>query len=301
MLFTDTHDNSSKNGAITPVFSLQRTMVEEWMMAELDGKVAMVTGAGRLRGIGRASALALARLGADVVLTGTGRDPASFPDDEKAVNWKDVESSAEQVRALGRRALPLVFDVTDREQVDKAVADVLAEFGRIDILINNAAIARGEDRVAIADLDTELFQRVVDVKVRGTFLCTQAVVRQLYVQDEGGKIVNISSVAGKRGSANTLAYNAANFAIVGMTQSMARELGPSGINVNCVCPGAVATSRMDAVSPDNRPVRSRPSDPVGRWGSDDEVGEFVAYLCTEAASWIHGQSINQDGGAIMEH
>ncbi len=270
-------------------------------MAELDGKVAMVTGAGRLRGIGRASALALARLGADVVLTGTGRDPASFPDDEKAVNWKDVESSAEQVRALGRRALPLVFDVTDREQVDKAVADVLAEFGRIDILINNAAIARGEDRVAIADLDTELFQRVVDVKVRGTFLCTQAVVRQLYVQDEGGKIVNISSVAGKRGSANTLAYNAANFAIVGMTQSMARELGPSGINVNCVCPGAVATSRMDAVSPDNRPVRSRPSDPVGRWGSDDEVGEFVAYLCTEAASWIHGQSINQDGGAIMEH
>ena len=123
----------------------------------------------------------------------------------------------------------------------------------------------------------------------------------MYAQNEGGKIVNIASIAGKRGSANTLAYNAANFGMIGMTQSMAREFGPRGINVNCVCPGAVATSRMDDVNPNDRPTALRPGDPVARWGSDDEVGAFVAYLCTAAASWIHGQSINQDGGSVMEH
>ena len=268
---------------------------------ELEGRVALVTGAGRLRGIGRAAAVALARLGADVAVSGTGRDPATFPDDEKAVGWKDVDSVVEQIRAEGRRGLALRFDVADREQTEAAVERIVRELGRIDILINNAAIARGDDRTPVPDLDPDLFQRVVDVKVRGTFLCTQAVIRHIYSQGEGGKIVNIASVAGKRGSPNTLAYNAANFAMIGMTQSMAREFGPHGVNVNCVCPGAVATSRMDDVSPDNRPRRERPGDPVSRWGSDDEVGDFVAYLCTEAASWIHGQSINQDGGAIMEH
>ena len=270
-------------------------------MGELDNKVAFVTGAGRLRGIGRAAAVALARLGADVAITGTGRDPASFPDDEKAVGWRDVESVAEQIRAEGRRALPLVFDVTDPEAVAAAVAQTVDELGRVDILINNAAVARGEDRTPVTELDVDTYQRVVDVKLRGAFLCTREVVRRIYDADVGGKIVNIASVAGKRGGANTLAYNAANFGLIGMTQSMAREFGPRGINVNCVCPGAVATSRMDDVRPDDRPQRVRPGDPVSRWGSDDEVGEFVAYLCTQAASWIHGQSINQDGGAVMEH
>ena len=270
-------------------------------MAELDGKVAIVTGAGRLRGIGRAAAVALARLGADVVVTGTGRDPASFPDDEKAVNWADVESTAEQIRAEGRQALPLVFDVTDGAQVDQAVEATIDVLGRIDILINNAAVARGEDRTPIGDLDRDLFQRVVDVKLRGTFLCTQAVVQRLYAQNEGGKIVNVASIAGKRGSANTLAYNAANFGMVGMTQSMAHEFGPHGINVNCVCPGPVDTSRMDEVRPSEATTARRGADPVQRWGSDAEVGDFIAYLCTDAASWIQGQSINQDGGLVMEH
>lgn len=270
-------------------------------MAELDGKVALVTGAGRLRGIGRAAAVALARLGADVAVTGTGRSSATFPDDEKAIGWADVESTAEQIRAEGRKALPLVFDVTDGEQVDLAVQDTINALGRIDILINNAAIARGEDRIAIESLDRKLFQRVVDVKLRGTFLMTQAVVQYLYAQNAGGKIVNVASIAGKRGSANTLAYNAANFGMVGMTQSMAQELGPHGINVNCVCPGPVDTSRMDQVRPVDATTHRRGPDPVARWGSDDEVGAFIAYLCTEAASWIHGQSINHDGGLVMEH
>ena len=270
-------------------------------MGELDGKVAIVTGAGRLRGIGRACAVALAELGADVVVTGTGRDPATFPPDEKAVNWRDVESTAEQVRELGRRALTLTVDVSDSGDVQAMVARTLEEFGRVDILMNNAAFARGPDRVPILDLDDDIFQKVVDIKIGGTYLCTKAVARELIRQGEGGKIVNVSSVAGKRGSPNTLAYNAANFAVVGMTQSMARELGPYGINVNCVCPGAVDTHRMDDVGRGEEWEDLARNTPIGRNGTDEEIGEFMAYLCTEAASWIQGQSINLNGGTVMEH
>ena len=270
-------------------------------MAELEGRVALVTGAGRLRGIGRATAVALAKLGADVIVTGTGRDPDTFPDDEKAIGWRDVESTAEQIRELGRRATTAVFDVTDENSVRSAIDQAAQEMGRIDILINNAAVGRGQDRVPVDELPPEVFQRVLDVKVRGTFLCTQAVLKHLYTQKSGGKIVNVSSIAGKKGTANTLAYNAANFAIVGMTQSMAREFGPRGINVNCVCPGLVATSRMDAVRPDDAVTTSFDGEPVKEWGTDDDVANLISFLCTDAASWIHGQSINQCGGRMMEH
>jgi len=270
-------------------------------MGELNGKVAIVTGAGRLRGIGRAAAVALAKLGADIVVTGTGRNPETFPDDEKAIGWKDIESVAEQVRDLGVRALPLVSDVTKQSDVLRMVDDTIKEFGRIDILINNAAYARAEDRVPILELSEASFAKVMDIKVTGTFFCTKAVIRHMIDQGEGGKIVNISSTAGKKGSANTLAYNGANFAIVGMTQSMARELGPYNINVNAVCPGAVDTHRMDILGRGETWTNMAQVTPIGRNGTDDEVGEFCAYLCTEAASWIHGQSINQNGGSVMEH
>ncbi|MAO76157.1 MAG: short-chain dehydrogenase, partial [Chloroflexi bacterium] len=191
-------------------------------MGELDGKVAIVTGAGRLRGIGRAAAVSLAKLGADVVVTGTGRKPENYPDDEKAIGWRDIESVADLVRAEGRRALPLVADVTNRDHVKNMIDQTIKELGRIDILINNAAYARAEDRVPILDLNEDTFQKVVDIKITGTFLCTKGVVEHMIKQGDGGKIVNISSAAGKRGSANFLAYNAANFGIVGMTQSMAK-------------------------------------------------------------------------------
>ena len=270
-------------------------------MGELDGKVAIVTGAGRLRGIGRATAVALAKLGADIVVTGTGRDPASFPADEKAVDWKDIEGTAGQVRALGRRALPLVVDVTSAEQVESMAERTVRELGRIDILVNNAAYARGPDRVPTVELDNDIFQKVIDIKVRGTFLCSKAAAKVMLAQGEGGKIINISSGAGKTGSANTLAYCAACFAQVGMTQTLARELGPDGINVNCVCPGAVDTARMDDLVYTEAWEEMAQATPIGRNGTDEEVGNFVAYLCTKAASWIHGQSINIDGGDFMEH
>ena len=270
-------------------------------MGEFDGKVAIVTGAGRLRGIGRAAAVGFAKLGANVVVTGTGRDPSTFPPDEKAVNWRDIHSVADQIESHGAKALPLVADVTNKDHVQNMIDQAVKEFGRVDMLVNNAAYARGPDRVPVLDLDDDIFQRVIDIKIGGTYLCTKAFVAQIQEQETGGKIVNISSSAGKRGSANTLAYNAANFAIVGMTQSMAREFGPMGINVNCVCPGAVDTHRMDDIDRETRWVEMAETTPIGRNGTDDETGEFCVYLCTEAASWIHGQSININGGTIMEH
>ena len=146
------------------------------MEKELKGKVAIVTGAGRLRGIGRAAAVALARLGADVVVTGTGRKPENYPEDEKAIGWKDVESVADLIRKEGSRALPLVANVTDENDVKNMIDKTIKEFGRIDILINNAAYARAEDRVPILDLDESVFQRVVDIKLTGTFLCTKVLL-----------------------------------------------------------------------------------------------------------------------------
>ena len=165
-------------------------------MGELDGKVAIVTGAGRLRGIGRAAAVGLAKLGADVVVTGTGRDPSRYPEDEKQAGWRDIDSTAEQVEAQGARALPLVVDVMDRGQVQMMVDRTLEEFGRLDILMNNAAsargpdrvlmnnaaYARGPDRVSILELDPDIFQRVIDVKVTGSYLCTAAAIRPMIDQ-----------------------------------------------------------------------------------------------------------------------
>ena len=270
-------------------------------MGELDGKVAIVTGAGRMRGIGRAAALALARLGADLVVTGTGRNPATVPSDEKEAGWKDVESTAMDVRALGRRALPLVVDVTNSEHVDMMIRQAEQEFGQIDILINNAAYARGPDRVPIVDLEPDIFQKVMDVKVLGTYFCTRVVAKHLIGRGLGGKIVNVSSSEGKSGSENTVAYAAANFAVVGMTQSLAKELGPHGINVNCVCPGWVDTSRVDDLKEGGQWEELARTIPLRRLGTDHEVGAFIAHLCTEATSWIHGQSINIDGGEIMDH
>ncbi len=270
-------------------------------MGELDGRVAIVTGAGRLRSIGRATAVALARLGADVVITGTGRDPGTFPDDEKKAGWRDVESTAEQVRAEGRRAIALVSDATDEAQVQHVVDTAVDRLARVDILVNNAAFPYGPDRVPLHEVDSAIFRRVVDVKVFGTFLNARAAAKVMIEQGDGGSIVNLSSAAGKRGSPNTLAYNAANFAIVGMTQSLAKELGPHGINVNAVCPGLVNTSRLDPIGRGQRWNELAATSALGRHGEPEEVAGLIAHLCTDAASWINGQSINIDGGMVTEH
>ena len=268
---------------------------------ELTGKVAIVTGAGRLRGIGRATAVSLAQLGCDVVVTGTGRDPSMFPPDEKAAGWKDIESTAEQVRAIGRRCLPVMADVSRDDDVRRMVNETLREFGHIDVLVNNAAYARGPDRVPVVEMDEGIFRRVLEVKIVGTFLCSRTVAKVLIEQGQGGRIVNLSSIAGKVSGANTSAYAAANAAAEALTRSMARELARYDITVNAVCPGPIDTSRMDDLGREERwetYVKSRV--PLGRAGTDEEIGDFIAFLCTKKASWITGQSINIDGGVMME-
>lgn len=268
-------------------------------MPPLEGKVAIVTGAGRYDGIGRHTALALARQGADVAVTGSGRPPESYPDDEKEMGWRDIDSVAEEVRALGRRALPLVIDITDAEQAARLVAETRRELGRIDILVNNAAAARGRDRVPVVQLEEAEWRKVIEVNLTGTFLVTKAVANSLIEQGEGGRIVNISSVAGREGIATFAAYGTSKAGIILFTQVLARELAPHGINVNCVCPGLTGTYRMRDVT--QGPVRDAVmrTIPLGREGKPEEIGELVAFLCGPDASYVHGQSINIDGGRVM--
>ncbi len=268
-------------------------------MGVLDGKVAIVTGAGRLRGIGRATAVALASEGADVVVSGTGRDPSTFPDDEKAVNWNDVHSTVEQIEALEQRGLAVVGDISVAGDVTRMVQQTMDAFGRIDMLINNAAIARGTDRVPVTELSEELFRRVLDVKVVGSFLFCKAVIPILLKQNDGGRIVNISSVAGKRGSARTGAYNAANFGLQGFTQSLAQELAEHRISVNAVCPGTIDTARMDVLGREDVWQRNIQGISMKRAATDEEVAGLIAYLCSPIAEYITGQSINIDGGRVM--
>src|SRR4051812_47955586 len=175
----------------------------------LDNKVAVVTGAGRMRSIGRPIAVALARAGCDIVLTGTGRAPDRYPDDEKAAGWRDIESVAEEVRAEGRTAVALVSDVSDLDAVEQLADQTLKELGRVDIVVNNAGAARGEDRKPVIDLDPALWRTVIDVNLTGSFLMSKVFGRHLVASGNGGSIVNISSIAGKKLSPKTPPHPAA--------------------------------------------------------------------------------------------
>ena len=262
-----------------------------------DGKVAVVTGAGRMRSIGRTVAVRLAAAGCDVVITGTGRPPERYPDEEQAAGWRDIESVADEIRQLGRRAVPMVSDVSDEDSVAALAEQVMDEFGRVDIIVNNAGSPRGEDRCAILDLDPGVWRDVIDVNLTGTFLMCRAFGRLLVAGGRGGSIVNISSIAGKRLSPFAGAYAASKVAIHALTACMAQEVGPCNVRVNAICPGFVDTSRLGSV--DWQPVLKQI--PLRRAGQGKDIADAVLFLCSDEAAWVTGQAWNVDGGSVVQH
>lgn len=262
-----------------------------------DNKVALVTGAGRMRSIGRPIALTLAKAGCDVVLTGTGKSPDRYPKDEQAAGWRDIESVADEIRALGRRALPLVSDVSDPEAVEALSQRVVAEMGRIDIVVNNAGSTRGQDRQPVATLPVSEWQRVIDTNLNGSFYMCQAFARRMIEGKQGGAIINISTLGARLLAAGTAAYASSKVAINGLTTILSGELGQYGIRVNGVCPGLIDTRRLDDVGRGeawNGLVKS--FIPLGRAGTGEDIANMVAFLCSEQGSWISGQNIYVDGG-----
>ncbi|MDF1604726.1 3-oxoacyl-ACP reductase family protein [Nocardioides sp. YIM 152315] len=263
-----------------------------------EGKVAVVTGAGRMRSIGRAVAVGLARAGCDVVVTGTGRDPETYPEDERAAGWADIESVAAEIEARGGRALPLVADVATEEGVAATFDRVLDRFGRVDVLVNNAAASRGGDRVPAVDLGTEAWDRVIAVNLRGAFLMSRAFARHCVDQGRSGAIVNVSSIGGKLGGPGTAAYSASKAGLQSLTSSMAKELGCHGVRVNAICPGVIATSRLDDWSDDQWDAYVRAQVPMQRVGSPGEIADVAVFLASDQASFVTGQSWNVDGGQL---
>jgi 3-oxoacyl-[acyl-carrier protein] reductase/meso-butanediol dehydrogenase/(S,S)-butanediol dehydrogenase/diacetyl reductase len=279
------------------------------MTTPLNGKVAVVTGCGRMRGIGRAIAVHLAEDGADVVVTAVPRPPEGFPEHEQSAGWKGAESVAEEIRAMGRRSLALGVDVTKPEQVEAMVARTVQEFGRVDILVNNAGLALVAGMKNLWDVEDDEWYREMDVNLNGTFLCCKHVAKVLVEQAQGGKIVNLSSLAGRDGQPQYGGYTPSKFGVVGLTQGLAKELAPHKVNVNCVAPGSTDTDMMDGTFRRTGERMGVPKEmvkafvrnvvPLGRQAEPAEIASVVAYLCSPAADYITGQTINVDGGLVL--
>ena len=269
--------------------------------APLLGAVAVVTGCGRPRGIGRAIALSLAGAGADVAVTGrltrSGRGPCISDQDA-------LDSLVNEAVCLGGRAIALRGDVADAADAERMVAEAVATLGQVDILVNNAAAPQGPDRAMSWLVPEDAYDAVMRTNARGVFIMSSVVIRHLLSRGAPGRIINIASVAGKVGYPLRSAYCASKFAVVGLTQSMAQELAPHGVTVNAVCPGAIATDRNTATRR-NAAVTVDPgaaaasSAPVGRIGEPADIARTVLYLADRAASYVTGQSLIVDGGLYM--
>ena len=276
-------------------------------MYDLDGKVALVTGAGGEQGMGRAIARRLAQAGADVGINDIVERRGG------AAEWAGLPDVASEIAAAGRRALSVVGDVSNAREVEAMVNQVRDHFGRIDILVNNAGAVAGGDRVPVIDLDEAEWDRVHNVNAKGTFLCSRAVARILIAQGGGGRIINLSSVSGKRGVARFAAYCASKFAVRGFTQALAQELGPHQITVNAICPGYIETERVADIAAALAPAgvtaethhadlraRAATNTPLGRVGTAEDVARTAAFLASAEADFLTGLSITVAGGAVME-
>lgn len=269
-------------------------------MNSLQGKVALVTGAAGAAGLGRAIALRLARGGADLAVNDLSEDQGPR---------RGLLNVVGEIQALGQRALPLYADVSSASQVEDMVAKAVDHFGGIDILVNNAAAPPGKDRAPVVDLAEDAFDLVQRVNVKGTFLCCRSVARAMIKRGEGGKIINIASTAGRIGIPRYAAYSASKFAVRGFTQALAQELAPYRITVNAICPGLIATERLDDQASVLAPPGKTPAEyrrgridgiiaksPFGRITEPDDVAGLAAFLASAEAAFFTGQSLTVDSG-----
>lgn len=282
-------------------------------MGQLDGKVALITGAGGMKGIGRACALKLASQGADIAISDFKREPKDLPPQEVKAQWRSIDSVAEEVAALGRRCLKIWCDLTVSEQIEDMARRAAEHYGHVDILVNNARAIIGRDRVGITELREEVWQRFLRVNTTAVFLCTKFVGRFMVEKRNGGRIINIASDASKRARPNTAAYTTSKFAVIGLTQASALDLAPHRITVNAVCPGSVNTDRLNYWEADQAQAKglsleefragivaeAGKSVPLGRIAEPEDVAKLVAFLASDEAAFITGQAYNVNGGTLF--
>jgi NAD(P)-dependent dehydrogenase (short-subunit alcohol dehydrogenase family) len=264
---------------------------------DVTGQKAIVTGGGR--SIGRGIVMALARHGADVVVAD--------------INLDDARSVASEVSGAGRQSLATSVDVTKQESVERMVGDVIERFGQIDILVNNAGVIGAPGWESREDLTPDDWDMIYDVNVKGVARVTEAVARHMK-ERRYGKIVNISSIAGRSGSQVNLAYGASKAAVINLTQATALQFGPFNINVNAICPGLlwtplwhkigehVSSSSANKEGLGPREVfdrRIKATTPLGREQTPEDIGNAVAFLASESARNITGQAINVSGGSHL--
>ena len=282
-------------------------------MAGLEGKVALVTGAGGMRGVGRATVMKLAGQGADIALTDVHRETEDLPPAEVRNSWRGIDAVTEDVQATGRSAFPVYCDLGDSGQIERMVDQVMGHFGRIDVLVNNARAIIGRDKVPVTELDQEVWEHFLRINTTAPYLLTKEVGRRMIEAGNGGRIINIASNASKQASATGAAYSASKFAVLGLTQASALDLAPYGITVNAVCPGPINTDRMSYWERDQAAERGisqeefrgqivqagSQASPLGRIAEPQDVANVVAFLASEEASFVTGQAYNVNGGLLF--
>tara|TARA_B110000263_G_scaffold128546_1_gene111824 strand:- start:351 stop:1178 length:828 start_codon:yes stop_codon:yes gene_type:complete len=275
-------------------------------MYNLNGKVALVTGAGGEQGIGRAICQRLAKEGCDLVVN----DLHTRPYTESG--WGGLPALVEEIEATGQQAFAVAADVSNADQVSNMIQQAIERFGHIDILVNNAGSRPGPDRVPVVELSEAAWDQVQNVNAKGTFLCAQAVARHMIERGGGGKIVNISSTAGRLGMPRFAAYCASKFAVIGFTQSLAHELAEHKINVNAVCPGTTLTERTGyiaaALNEQDAPTQDATQTmvgslaeqtPLGRVAEPEDVARTVAFLASAESDYTTGVALLVAGGIQM--
>jgi NAD(P)-dependent dehydrogenase (short-subunit alcohol dehydrogenase family) len=251
------------------------------MSGKVDGSIAVVTGAAN--GIGRASALALAREGADLAVLD--------------IEDQSLASLAGELTALGRRALPITLDCTDRSAIEQAFARIRQEFGRVDILFNNVGQSARERASQFHESDPDTWDFVLRVSLRSAMLATRQVVAEMR-ERQAGKIINMSSESAFYGDTGLVDYSAAKMGVIGFTRALARELAPFRVNVNAVAPGAIGTRAHERLPPAVID-KIKASTPMGYIATPDDVANAVVFLACHDSRFITGQSLLIDGGRWM--